>query len=182
MSLICVHRAPGARRPVPGRSRRRQVVAGQPRSCTRWDPVATETTTAATRQRSSVRDTTASNAWRLPRARRADRSRSRSGPRAHGPLGPNRHLPWPDDQRAVSDGAETTMRDPSTTRASRSRPGSRSTSVIRTLPGSGVRTRTPTGCAASTCRRARISRRSLRSSWSRYRGASTAVPARRSAT
>ncbi len=40
------------------------------------------------------------------------------------------------------------------TRASRPRPGSRSTSAIRTRRGSEGRTRTPTACCASTCRRA----------------------------
>jgi hypothetical protein len=38
--------------------------------------------------------------------------------------------------------------------ASRPRPGSRSTSAIRTRPGSAARTRTPTACCASTCPRA----------------------------
>ena len=38
------------------------------------------------------------------------------------------------------------------TRASRSRPESRSTSATRTLPGSEARTRTPTVCFVNTCR------------------------------
>jgi transposase, IS30 family len=56
---------------------------------------------------------------------------------------------------------------------------SRSTSATRTAPGSADRTRTPTGCCASTCPRAPICRYSPPQISPGSRPASTTAPARR---
>ncbi len=68
------------------------------------------------------------------------------------------------------------------TRPSRRRQEYRSTSAIRTLLGSGGRTRTPTGFSVSTCRRAPTSRSSPPPTSSASSAALTTVPAKPSAT
>ena len=74
------------------------------------------------------------------------------------------------------------FRDVLSTGASRSSPGSRSTSATPKAPGSGARTRTPTACCASTSRSERASPGSAKRDSTRSPRSSTAARARRSAS